>query len=150
MYKDFVSLSSSQYDQNPDFSNVFVYHWHSIMEEDEEEWFSEDLKKTYFLQLASQYKQGSFFFYPRKTFLPSEMGIFSNLIMAKANPIINPTCHMCATLRVFLYIFELAGRGKLLRTKIRVIVVMCIFVLLVRFFGSFLYVSFCQNRTNTL
>ena len=61
MYKDFVSLSSSQYDQNPDFSNVFVYHWHSIMEEDEEEWFSEDLKKSYFLQLASQYKQGSFF-----------------------------------------------------------------------------------------
>ena len=33
------------------------------MEEDEEEWFSEDLKKSYFLQLASQYKQGSFFLF---------------------------------------------------------------------------------------
>ena len=46
------------------------------MEEDEEEWFSEDFKKSYFLQLASQYKQGSLFFYSRKTFLPSEMVIF--------------------------------------------------------------------------
>jgi hypothetical protein len=61
MYKDFVSLSSLQYDQDPDFSNVFVYHWHSIMEEEEEDWFSEELKKSYFLQLASQFKQGSFF-----------------------------------------------------------------------------------------
>ena len=63
MYKDFVSLSSSQYDQDPDFSNVFVYHWHSIMEEEEEDWFSEELKKSYFLQLASQFKQGSFFLF---------------------------------------------------------------------------------------
>ena len=73
------------------------------MEEDEEEWFSEDLKESYFLQLASQYKQGSLFFYSRKTFLPSEMVIiFSNLIRyvkkKYANPIINPNCHMYATL----------------------------------------------------
>ena len=61
------------------------------------------------------------FFYSRKTFLPSEMGIFSNLIMAKANPIIYPNCHMCATLRVFLYIFKLAGLAKLLRTEICVL-----------------------------
>ena len=57
MYQDFVSLSSSQYDKDPDFSNVFVSRWHSIMDVDESEWFSEELKKRYFLQLASQFKQ---------------------------------------------------------------------------------------------
>ena len=63
MYQEFVSLSSSQYDQDPDFSNVFVYHWHSIMEEEEEDMFSEELKKGYFLQLASQFKKESFFLF---------------------------------------------------------------------------------------
>ena len=61
MYKEFVSISSSQYDQDSDFSNVYVYHWHSIMEFEEHEMFSENLKKGSFLQLASQYKQKDMF-----------------------------------------------------------------------------------------
>ena len=57
-------------------------------------------KKAIFCNWQVSTKRGVFF-YSSKTFLPSEMVIFSNLIMAMqkkdANQIINPNCHIYAT-----------------------------------------------------
>ena len=57
MYEEFVSTSGSQYETDSDFSNVFVYHWHSIMDIEESKRFSEQLKQNYFQQLASQFQK---------------------------------------------------------------------------------------------
>ena len=50
MFETYVSHSVSEYENNSDFSNVLVHHWHPIMDLDEEEWFSEKNKKELWRQ----------------------------------------------------------------------------------------------------
>ena len=56
-YEEYVAVSSSQHEQDPDFSNIPVYRWHAIMDVDEEDWFTDEQKKISILQVASQFKQ---------------------------------------------------------------------------------------------
>ena len=55
MFETYINFSVSEYKNDSDFSNIFVYHYHPIMELDEEDWFSEKFKKNYFAQIASQF-----------------------------------------------------------------------------------------------
>ena len=61
MYEEYVAISSSKHIQDPEFSNVFVYHWHSIMDVDEDDWFTDEQKKISILQVANQYRQKDMF-----------------------------------------------------------------------------------------
>ena len=57
MYEEYVAISSSEHIQDPDWSNVYVYHWHSIMEMDKVDMFTDEQKKNRILELANQYRQ---------------------------------------------------------------------------------------------
>ena len=51
-YEEYVAVSSSQHEQDPDFSNVPVFRWHAIMNVDEEDWFTNEQKKISILQVC--------------------------------------------------------------------------------------------------
>ena len=61
MYEEYVAISSSEHVQDPDFSNVHIYRIHMIVYIDEDDRFSDEQKKSAFLQVANQYKQKDMF-----------------------------------------------------------------------------------------
>ena len=56
IYEDFVKESSQQYDEDSEFSNVYVYRWHSIMDLDDDSIFTEETRRGFFLEVANQYR----------------------------------------------------------------------------------------------
>lgn len=55
LYDEFVQASTSQ-EKIADFSNLDVYHWHSLLDMDEKERYDPKYKVAYFLEIASQFR----------------------------------------------------------------------------------------------
>lgn len=56
MYAEFVNATSHETEQIPGFSNVYVEHWHSMVDIAEEERFDDVYKKAFLPEIATQFR----------------------------------------------------------------------------------------------
>jgi hypothetical protein len=56
LFEEFVKESIHSEEQIPGLSNVFVYHWHTMVDIPEEERFDPIYKKAFLLEIATQFR----------------------------------------------------------------------------------------------